>query len=111
MMTYQPPGSDVTYTATVEFDDEDRIFHGRVIGLRDAITFEGATAEELENDFREAVEDYLEICQRRGEKPDRPYSGKLNLRMPPDLHRRLAAHAEAEGKSLNAAIVERLQRS
>ena len=108
MMTYQPPGSDTTYTAEIEYDDEDRIFHGRVKGLRDVVTFEGATAEEVEADFRGAIEDYLDLCRRRGEEPDRPYSGRLNLRMPPELHRQLSEEAERAGRSLNAHLLEKL---
>ena len=109
-MTYRPPSSDVAYAAAVEYDAEDRIFHGRVIGLRDVITFEGATVEELEADFHGAVEDYLDLCRRRGEESDRPYSGKLDLRVPPELHRRLSEEAERVGRSLNAYLVEKLSR-
>ena len=108
-LSYTPPGSSTEYRARVDFDTEDRLFYGKVIGLRDVITFEGTTVDELEEDFRGAVDDYLELCQRRREEPDRPYSGKLNLRMSPELHRKLALEAEARGRSLNDLIVGRLQ--
>ena len=63
------------YTGQVEFDDEARLFHGEVIDLRDVVTFQGRSVEELEEAFRDSVDDYLEFCELRGEEPDRPFSG------------------------------------
>lgn len=63
------------YTAVVEFDDEAGVFHGAVRHLRDVITFEGTSVEELRQAFRDSVDDYVEFCARRGKEPDRPYSG------------------------------------
>ena len=98
------------YTGVVEYDAEDRIFHGRVVDLADLVSFEGATVDELEQDFHAAVDDYLVFCEERGRAPAKPYSGRLNLRMPPDMHRRLAVDAERRGKSLNDRILEALER-
>jgi predicted HicB family RNase H-like nuclease len=95
------------YLGTVEADDGS--FVGRVSGLRDVVTFEGGSFEEVEQAFRESVDDYLAFCQERGEEPDRPFSGKIPLRVDPALHRRAAARAEAEGVSLNQWIARRIE--
>lgn len=79
------------YTGHVEFDDEARLFHGEVIYLRDVATFQGTTVEEPEKAFRDSVDDYLEFCEERGEEPDRPFSGRLMLRVSPHLHRQAYA--------------------
>jgi len=97
------------YLARVEIDLEAGILHGEVINLRDVITFQAATIDDLRREFANSVEDYLAFCAERGEKPDRPFSGNLMLRMPPELHRSVAARAAREGSSLNAWIVARLR--
>jgi predicted HicB family RNase H-like nuclease len=99
------------YTGHVEYDDEARIFHGEVLDLRDVITFQGKNVEQLEKAFRESIDDYLEFCEQRGEEPDKPFSGRLMLRLPPKLHRKVYVSAVQEGKSLNQWIAERLERS
>jgi predicted HicB family RNase H-like nuclease len=99
------------YTGRVEYDDEVRIFHGEVLDLRDVITFHGENVEEIEREFRESIDDYLEFCEQRGEEPDRTFSGRLMLRLPPNLHRKVYTSALREGKSLNQWIAERLERA
>jgi len=89
-------------------EPEDGVFAGRVIGLRDVITFEGASFAEVEKAFRDSIDDYLEFCAQRGEPPDRPYSGKIPLRVSPETHRRAAIRAAAEGVSLNQWIARRI---
>ena len=96
------------YTGRVEFDPDAGIFHGEVIDLRDVITFQGTTVDEIEKAFRDSVDDYLEFCQELGENPDRPFSGRFMLRLPPDLHREAYVNAVREGKSLNQWITDRL---
>ena len=96
------------YTGHVEFDDEASLFHGEVLDLKDVVTFQGRTVEELEQAFRESVEDYLAFCQERGETPDKPFSGRLMLRLPPALHREIYVQAKREGKSLNQWITDQL---
>jgi predicted HicB family RNase H-like nuclease len=95
------------YLGTVEADDG--VFFGRVAGLRDVITFEGTTFEEVEQAFRDSVDSYLAYCEKRGEPPDRPYSGQIPLRLDPELHRRAATRAQAEGVSLNQWIARRIE--
>ena len=97
------------YTGVIEFDPELRIFTGQVIDLRDEIYFEGDSVEALEASMHRAVDHYLEVCEQRGEEPERPFSGKLNLRLGSELHRAAAVAAAAEGESLNtwlARVVE-----
>jgi predicted HicB family RNase H-like nuclease len=99
------------YTAHVEFDAEDQILHGRVAGIRDMVTFEGATVDALIADFHAAVDHYLAVCRQRGEAPQQPYLGRLLLRMDPATHAAAARQAAAEGKSLNAWATEVLKRA
>jgi predicted HicB family RNase H-like nuclease len=88
---------------------EDGVFAGRVVGLRDIITFEGSTFAEVEQAFRDSIDDYLAFCAERGEPPDRPYSGKIPLRVSPEMHRRAAMRAQAAGLSLNQWIARRIE--
>jgi predicted HicB family RNase H-like nuclease len=88
---------------------EDGVFSGRVTGLRDIVTFEGVSFVEVEQAFRDSIDDYLAFCAARGEPPDRPYSGKIPLRVDPETHRRAAARAQAEGVSLNQWIARRIE--
>jgi predicted HicB family RNase H-like nuclease len=84
-----------------DFDAQDRIFFGRLAGIRDIITFHGETVDELEAAFKEAVDHYLATCAKLGDEPNKPYSGKLTLRIPPSVHAAIATAAEISGKSLN----------
>ena len=88
MMEYQG------YIGVVEFDDKAKIFHGEVINTRDVITFQGTSVEEIENAFRGSIEDYLEWCKKDGVNPEKPYSGKFNLRLSPELHKEVAVTAK-----------------
>jgi predicted HicB family RNase H-like nuclease len=97
------------YSGHVVFDDEQGIFHGEVLGLRDVVTFQGKSVAELRKAFRESVDDYLDFCSQRGEEPEKPVSGRFVLRVSPELHRRMLAQAKRSGKSLNAWVVSRLE--
>ncbi len=99
------------YTGRVEYDGDAKIFHGEVIDLRDVITFQGKSVNEIERAFRESIDDYLDFCKSRGESPEKPFSGKFVLRVSPSLHRRLHLKAAENGKSLNAWLVEQLEKS
>lgn len=94
------------YTAAVEFDGEDGILVGRVLGIRDIIDCEGESVSELERDFRAAIESYLKACKATGKKPDKPRSGKMLLRLPPEIHAGLVHVSEATGQSANQLIVD-----
>jgi len=97
------------YCGKVEFDDEAGIFHGEVINTRDVITFQGESVSELQQAFRDSIDDYLEFCQERGESPEKPFSGQFVTRIPPELHRQVNIRAAVVGKSLNAWVTEQLQ--
>jgi len=99
------------YFAKVEFDDNDNIFHGEVISLRDVITFEGETVEELRQAFHDSVDDYLEFCAERGENPEKPYSGKFVVRVEPELHKNIVIEARKKGKSLNTWVTDALSKA
>ncbi|WP_102126315.1 type II toxin-antitoxin system HicB family antitoxin [Deinococcus planocerae] len=99
------------YIATASFDDEADLFHGEVVNLRDVITFQGRTVDELRQAFKESVDDDLAFCRERGEEPEKPFSGRFNLRIRPELHARLAARARSEGLSLNAFVKRALERT
>lgn len=96
------------YAGVVEFDAEDHLFHGRVVGLLDVLSSRGRSVRELEKDFRETIDEYLDFCQRMGKKPDKPFSGKFVVRVKPEIHRQAVLAANAEGKSLNAWIADKL---
>lgn len=97
------------YNGKVEFDDEAGLFHGEVVDTRDVITFQGMSVEELEKAFRDSVDDYLEFCEQRGEPAEKPFSGRLMVRLSTDLHRKLYVEAQQSGKSLNRLIADKLQ--
>lgn len=99
------------YTARIEFDDRDGIFVGRILGLRSIISFHGETVAQLRREFAAAVKDYLADCKAQGLDPERPASGKLLLRVPPEVHSRAIVSAQAKGKSLNQWATEALQRA
>ena len=96
------------YLGQVEYDDEAGIFHGEVVNLRDVITFQGESVDELRRAFRESVDDYLAFCAARGEEPEKPYSGTFTVRIPPELHRDVALRARLAGKSLNGWVTDLL---
>jgi predicted HicB family RNase H-like nuclease len=89
------------YFAKIEFDPDDHIFVGHIIGIRDIVGFHGESVKELETAFHEAVDSYLAACEELGQKPNKPYSGNLMLRIPIEVHAAVAAAAEASGKSIN----------
>lgn len=96
------------YSGSIEFDDEDMVFHGRVLGLRDIVTFEADSAEGLIKAFHDSVDDYLDFCADRGVEPQKPYSGKLALRTTPEVHALLSRAAASDGKSINQWISDTL---
>ncbi len=97
------------YIGKVEIDDEAGILHGEVINVRDVITFEGVSVDEIQKAFRESVDDYLDFCAQRGESPEKPFSGKFVIRLPAELHRKAYVQAKLEDKSLNGWVTEVLK--
>ena len=99
------------YIGKVEFDDEAEIFQGEVINTRDVITFQGTTVAEIKQAFHDSVEDYLDFCAQLGHEPEKTFTGKFMVRIPPELHRRIYSSARVAGKSMNAWVVEQLKQS
>ena len=97
------------YTARVEYDERDNIFVGRVLGIRTMISFHGKTVDQLRKEFRSVVEDYVSDCKEQGVHPEKPASGKILLRVPPEVHGAALVAAKASGKSLNQWATEILQ--
>jgi predicted HicB family RNase H-like nuclease len=97
------------YTARVEFDSRDRIFVGKVLGIVDSISFHGNTVAELTRDFHNSINHYLSDCKVTGRAPQKPASGKLMLRIPPEVHTAASIAAQAAGKSLNQWASEALK--
>jgi predicted HicB family RNase H-like nuclease len=89
------------YLGKVEFDAEAGLFFGEVINTRDVITFQGDCVEDLRKAFEDSIEDYLEFCAERNEEPEKPFSGRVLLRMDPELHRRITIEARKRDLSLN----------
>ena len=94
------------YVGKIEYDDESETFHGEAIGLRDVVTFRGTSVKELQKSFRESIDDYLAFCKRVNKPPDVPASGRLVLRLSPELHSHAAITAKTEGRSLNTWVAE-----
>lgn len=96
------------YVGSVELSEADNVLHGKLLHIRDLVTYESETANGIVEAFREAVEDYLADCAAEGREPDMPFKGSLNVRIGSDLHRRLSKRARADRVSLNQALIEAL---
>lgn len=99
------------YSAAIRFSEEDGFFVGRILGINDIVSFHGSSVGEIRKQFALALDSYLSDCEEMGKKPERPYSGKLNLRLAPEFHKAIAFEAESTGKSINDVIVAALQRA
>ena len=92
------------YIGHVEYDADAEIFHGEVINTRDVITFQADNVQELKKAFFDSVQDYLDFCNERGERPEKPFSGRFNLRLDPETHRDAYLAAKQSGMSLNSWV-------
>lgn len=99
------------YTGSIDFSEEDEVFHGKVIGIKSLISFEGNSVQTLTEDFHNAVDGYLEYCEKNGKQPEKPFKGSFNVRIQPELHRKAALTASARGISLNAFVEDAIRRS
>ncbi|GMV01490.1 MAG: type II toxin-antitoxin system HicB family antitoxin [Burkholderiaceae bacterium] len=98
------------YQAKIEYDPDLDQFRGEILGLNGGADFYGKNPKELRSEFKKSLQTFLEVCAEKGIEPRRSYSGKFNLRIPPELHERLAIVAQAEGKSINLVAQEALQK-
>jgi predicted HicB family RNase H-like nuclease len=94
------------HTVIDDFDQENGIFHGRVVDIRDVIDFQATSGPALVEAFHESIDDYLDWAAAEGFEPDRPFSGQFTVRITPQLHRLVAVAARAEGKSLNQWLTD-----
>jgi predicted HicB family RNase H-like nuclease len=97
------------YHAKIEYDPELDLFRGEILGLNGGADFYGKSPKELRAEFKKSLEVFLEVCKEKGIEPRRHFSGKFNLRIPPELHEQLAIAAQAEGKSINTLAQEALR--
>lgn len=92
------------FHGTVRYDAESMTLVGKISGINDLVTFETDDPKAVRTEFEKAVNDYLAFCKDVGKKPEKEYKGSFNVRIPPELHKRLALKAEAEGESLNKTV-------
>ncbi len=99
------------YVAHIEYDEEDRIFVGHLAGIKDIVGFHGTTVNKLEIAFHESVNNYIAISEETGRLAQKPYSGKLMLRVSSDIHAAVATAAKVRGKSINQWASEVLDKA
>lgn len=98
------------YNGTVEYSKEDDCLFGKVVGIKSLLSYEGNSIQELEQDFKNVIDEYIKDCEERGIQPEQPYKGTFNIRISPELHRSIAVYAIEHGKSLNAAVEEAIEK-
>ena len=94
------------YHSRIRYDVGDKVLHGKIEGIDDLISFESKNVDEIEKEFHEAVDEYLEFCKEIGKTPEKEYKGIFNVRVKPEIHKKLSKKASEEGITLNA-LVER----
>jgi len=99
------------YLGSVEFSEEDRLFFGKVLGIRSLVSYEGRTATELVKDFHGAVNDYLALCKQEGREPEKAYRGSFNVRISPELHKQAVIAALSKQVSLNNFVENSIEQA
>ena len=99
------------YLGKIEFDDAANIFHGEVVNIRDVITFQGQSVDELRQAFEDSIEDYLAFCAERGEEPEPPFSGRITVQLSPEEHRRVILAAIKAGKRIDNWVADVLEQA
>jgi predicted HicB family RNase H-like nuclease len=97
------------YDGSVLYSAEDKLLHGRILGIRDMVSFEGTDVKSLNRNFKAAVDEYLAFCKAEGKTPDVPFKGSFNVRISQDLHQRAALYAEEHDLKLNAVVQQALK--
>ena len=105
MLTYKG------YRAIVKYDNEAEMLYGEVVSTRDVITFQASSVEQLKRELEFSVDDYLAFCAKKGIEPDKPCSGKISLRVSPEIHTAAASAAASDGKSLNAWLSKTIEKA
>jgi predicted HicB family RNase H-like nuclease len=99
------------YLGKIEFDDRANIFHGEVVNIRDVITFQGQSVDELRQAFEDSIEDYIEFCLERGEQPEKPFSGRFTVQLSPEEHRLVILAAAKAGKRIDSWVADVLEQA
>ena len=99
------------YIGSVEFSEADAVFHGKVVGIKSLISFEGDSVSAIIDDFHSAIDEYLEFCAETGKQPEKPFKGSFNVRIGTDLHRKAALAASARGISLNTLVEDAIRQT
>ena len=98
------------YVGSVEFSENDGVFYGKVQGIRSLISYEGTNAAELVSDFHESVDGYLDLCMEEGREPEKAYKGSFNIRVSPELHRKIAIYAMEHDITLNSFVEQSIEK-
>ena len=99
------------YQGCFEYDPDADLFHGEVLHLTDVVTFQGRSIDELKTALADSIEDYFDLCNAVGKQPQKPFSGRFNVRFTPELHQKAAQTAALEGMSLNSWIVHAVEKA
>lgn len=97
------------YHTTIEFDTQTYVLRGKIEGINDFVNFESSDPKKIEQEFHSAVDDYLDFCKEVGKEPDKEYKGTFNIRIQPDLHKKLSLLAFKNGESLNTTVEKAIQ--
>jgi predicted HicB family RNase H-like nuclease len=98
------------FMGSVQFSDVDNLFFGKIEGINGLVNFEGETVQELRKSFEEAVEDYLDMCKNEGIEIFKSYTGVLNVRIPPEIHKKTAILAATERTTINNIIKNAIEK-
>jgi len=97
------------YRAVIQFDPDIEMFRGEFVGLNGGADFYARDIAGLRREGTASLEVFLDMCKEDGVKPRKQFSGKFNVRIPPELHEAIAAAAAADGKSLNQWVRDELR--
>ncbi len=98
------------YYSVVRYDAENNVLYGKIEDIDDLVTFECNEINKVNEEFKKAVDDYLEMCRRIGKNPDKTYNGQFNVRIPPELHKKISYKASVKGISLNSYVTQAITR-
>ncbi len=98
------------FIGSVHFSSDDGVFFGKIEGINDLVTFEGRTVDEIQNAFKQAVNDYIELCKELNKPAFKSYKGSFNVRIPPELHRKAIEKSQSLGISLNQLVKQAIKK-
>ena len=99
------------YKGSVEYSEDDQCLYGKILGLNDSlILYEGNSLDELKEDFKNAIESYLDHFDGTEIEPEKPYNGRLNIHIPSETHSRMALYAENHNTSIDAFVCDSIER-